>query len=633
MNIKGGVVRQQAFKALKGGKNALNADLLDNTLMNWAHLLDASAKNRAAKATIEAAERMGVAMGGNQAQLAQMGASINNKNGVVWFMDGGAKRYSLIDNQGDGAYLMTAITALEYAGMRSPIMNAMGFMKNALTVGVTASPFFKIRNLIRDSVQVIGTSGISANPLANVAQGWKLTSPKSDEYFRLLAGGGTIHFGTMLEGSEAKRVQALVESGVDAGTILNNDNKVKAFYRKVIEPGITAYNELGNRGESVNRASLYAQLVAQGMSHAEASLQARDLMDFSMQGSFTSIRFLAQVVPFFNARIQGMYKLGRAAKEDPARFSAVIGAAAVVSLGLLAAYSDDDDWKRRADWDRNNFWWFKFGGTAFRIPKPFEIGAVATLAERGFELAFEKEMTGTAFRKQVMTLLGDNLSMNPVPQIVKPIIDVYANKDSFSGNPIESMSQQRLKSEYRFNDRTSMAARGLSTAMNGVTGVVGVESLSPVQIDHMLRGYFGWLGSFIVSAGDKLARPATGQTNQATPDYWKTATGGMVSDLRDAPSKYVSNMYDQARVIEEAYGTWRSLVKQGDKQGASEFSQENKDLLVKYRQVEAIKRTESKLNEQIRFIERSDLDSDEKRTQIRKLQNHKELIAKRLAPV
>ena len=42
MNIKGGVVRQQAFKTLKGGKNALNADLLDNTLMNWAHLLDAS---------------------------------------------------------------------------------------------------------------------------------------------------------------------------------------------------------------------------------------------------------------------------------------------------------------------------------------------------------------------------------------------------------------------------------------------------------------------------------------------------------------------------------------------------------------------------------------------------------------
>ena len=33
-NVKSGVVRQQAFKALKGGREKLNTDLLDNTLMN-----------------------------------------------------------------------------------------------------------------------------------------------------------------------------------------------------------------------------------------------------------------------------------------------------------------------------------------------------------------------------------------------------------------------------------------------------------------------------------------------------------------------------------------------------------------------------------------------------------------------
>lgn len=631
MNIKGSVVRQQAFKELKGGKNALNADLLDNTLMNWAHLLDASAKNRAAKATIEAAEAMGVATGGNQSTLAQMGASVNNKNGVVWFMDGGQKRYSLIDKAGDGPYLMTALGALEYSGMRNPVMNAMSAMKYALTIGVTASPFFKIRNLIRDSVQVLGTSRINPNPLVNVAKGWSLTDPKSDAYFRLLAGGGTIHFGSMMEGSEAKRVQSLVESGVKDATLLNSEHKVKAFYRRYIEPGITAYNELGNRGEAINRASLYDQLVQGGMSHADASLQARDLMDFSMQGSFTSIRFLTQVVPFFNARLQGMYKLGRAAKEDPARFSAVVGATAMFSIALLAAYSDDDDWKKREEWDRNNFWWFKFGGTAFRIPKPFEIGAIATLAERGFELAFDKEMTGSRFGKQVATLLGDNLSMNPVPQLVKPIVDVYANKNSFSGRPIETMSMERLKSEYRFTDRTSMTARGLSTAANSVAGLVGGEAWSPVQIDHMLRGYFGWLGSFVVGAGDVIARPATGQTSRAASDMWKVATGGMVSELRDAPSRYVSQMYEQAREIEQAYGTWRSLQKEGKTLEAQEFFKDNREDLSKYRRIEAVKKQESKLNERIRIIERSDMDGDAKRDLIRSIQVQKDRVARQIA--
>lgn len=624
MNIKGGVVRQQAFKQLKGGKNALNADLLDNTLMNWAHLLDAAAKNRAAKATIEAAERMGVAMAGNQSTLAQMATSINNKNGVVWFMDGGQKRFSLVDDP----YLMTAITSLEYAGMRNPVMNAMGTMKHWLTVGVTASPFFKVRNLIRDSVQAIGTGNLSFNPAKNISEGWKLTDHKSDAYFRLLAGGGTIHFGTMMEGSEAKRVQALVESGVSDSTILDNEHKVKAFYRKFIEPGITAYNELGNRGEAINRAALYNQLRKQGLSHADASLQARDLMDFSMQGSFTTIRFLTQVVPFLNARIQGLYKLGKSAKEDPARFGTVLGAATVMSIGLLAAYGDDDDWKKREEWDRNNFWWFKFGGTAFRIPKPFEIGAIATLAERGFELAFDKEMTNKRFMAQVATLLGDNLSMNPVPQLVKPILDVYSNKDSFSGRPIETMGMEKIKSEYRFTDKTSMVARALGTANNAVTGVVGAEGLSPVQIDSMLRGYFGWLGSFIVGASDLIARPAAGQADRPSSDIWKAATGGMVSDLRDAPSRYVSQMYTQSKEIEQAYGTWRALLKEGKTAEAQAFYSDNKESLAKYRNIEGVKRAEARLNERIKMIERSNMDADAKRELIRSIQQQKDRAAR-----
>ena len=625
--IKSGAIRQQAFKELKGGKQALNSDLLDNMLMNWAHLLDASAKNRAATATIDAAERLGIASGADQETLKQMGASIGNKNGVVWVMDGGQKRYSLIDNQGDGPFILTALTALEYAGMNSPIMKAMGTMKHALTVGVTSSPFFKVRNLIRDSVQAIGTSALNVNPATNLAQGWKLTDPKSDEYFRLLAGGGTIHFASMYEGSEAKRVQALVESGIDDSTILNDSNKIKTMYRKYIEPAVTAYNELGNRGEAINRAALYDQLRKQGMNHAEASLQARDLMDFSMQGTFTSIRFLTQVVPFFNARLQGLYKLGRSAKDDPARMAAVTGAVTLASLALLAAYGDDDDWKKREEWDRNNFWWFKIGGTAFRIPKPFEVGAVATLAERGFELAFDKEMTGTRFRKQVMTLLGDNLSMNPVPQLVKPILEVYANK-GFNDRPIETMGMDHLKPEYRFTDKTSMAARGISTAANSVTGLIGVDSPSPVQVDHMLRGYFGWLGSFVVGAGDIIARPATGQPERPSSDIWKAATGGMVSDLRDAPSRYVTQMYTQAKELEQAYGTYHALLKQGKTDEAQSFAKDNIEELAKYRNVEHVKKQEAKLNERARMIERSNLDADTKRETLRSIQEQKDRLAR-----
>ncbi len=626
--MKGSSVRQQAFKHLKGGTDKLNADLLDNTLMNWAHLLDAGAKNRAAKATLEAAEQAGVAISTTEETARQMGKATSNKQGVVWFMDEGKQHYYLVDDP----YVLTAISSLEYAGMRNPMMNAMGAVKNMLTVGVTASPFFKVRNLIRDSIQVIGTGNISYNPVKNVVEGWKLTNPENDVYFRLLAGGGTIHFGTMLEGSEAKRVQALVESGVDAATILGDEHAVKAFYRKFIEPGVTAYNELGNRGEAINRASLYDQLVKQGVSHADASLQARDLMDFSMAGSWTSVRFLTQVVPFLNARIQGLYKIGKAAKEDPKRMAYVTAAIAMASLALLAAYGDDDDWKKREDYDRDNFWWFKFGGTAFRIPKPFELGAIATLAERSAELIFNDEMTGARFRSRVLSLLGDNLSMNPIPQLVKPMLDVYANKNSFSSRPIETMGMERLKADYRFTGNTSMTARAASTAMNTVSGVFGAETLSPVQLDSLIQGYFGWLGTFIVGSADIIARRATNEPTRPEADMWKGATGGMLSKLEDAPSRYVSHVYDQAKAMDEAYATWQALRKEGKTEEAREFREDNADSIKGYRNVEAVKGAIAKINHQIRVVELSERDIESKRIEINRLNALKDKFSRRLAP-
>lgn len=612
MNIKSGVVRQVAFQKLKGGEQQLN-DLLENTLMNWSHLIDASSKNRAAKATLEAAGQVGAAR-----------PAMPGEKKTVWFMDGGQK----VEYKVEDPYLMEAINSLEYAGLRGPAMDMMSATKHWLTIGVTASPFFKVRNLIRDSLQAIATSDLGYNPLANVKKGFDLTNRASQEYVSALAGGGLIRFGTMLEGSEAARTRQLIKQGAKDSHILDSEGKVRAFYDKFIEPGIAAYNEIGNRGEEINRMALYDTLIKKGVDHATASLMARDLMDFSMKGTWTSIRFLTQIVPFMNARMQGLYKLGRAAEQDKARFAIVLGGVSMVSLALLAAFGDDDDWKKREEWDRDNYWWFKFGGEAFRIPKPFEIGAIATLAERTAELLFDNEMTGKRFVEVTMNLASNQLAMNPVPQLFKPIIDLYANKDSFTGRQIETIGMERLSPEYRYRQSTSMVARGLSAAGNAVTGD---NFLSPVQVDHVVRSYFGWLGSFAVGSADMAVRAASDQPTQPALDYWKFATGGMVSDLDGARSRYVTQMYDQARELEQAHATWRNLMKEGKRDEANEYRADHRDELAKYRRVEHVKKQAARLNERIKMIERSSMDSDEKRTKINALRNQQDQIARRLS--
>jgi len=175
-----------------------------------------------------------------------------------------------------------------------------------------------------------------------------------------------------------------------------------------------------------------------------------------------------------------------------------------------------------------------------------------------------------------------------------------------------------------------MAARALGTAVNKATETVGMAGPSPVQIDHMVRGYFGWLGAFVVGAGDAALRPLTSQPGRASPDVWKVATGGMVSDLRDAPSKYVSAMYDQAMELEQAYGTWRALQKQGKTQEAQEFFSENKEDLSRYRSVESVKRKTSQLNERRRIIERSSMDPGRKREELRKISEQQDRLARQI---
>ena len=614
--IKGGLARQRAFKALKGGEQKLNSDLVQNMLQNWAHLIDASAKNRAAKETMEAALGAGIAIEASQDLVRQLGKQAGA--GTAWFMDEGKERHFLIEDP----YVLEAINSLSYAGLKGPMMTALSQAKHWLTLGVTASPGFKVRNLIRDSLQAIATADLGYNPLTNLEQGRRLTAKdkagKRDPlYVSALASGGLIRFGTS-EGSQADRMRRLAKAGVPSSTVLSTPQRLKAFYDQHIRPGVEAYNEIGSRGEEINRAALYAQLVKKGVSPAEAALQARDLMDFSMQGTWGTIRFLTQVVPFFNARLQGLYKLGRAAQEDPRRFSIVLGATALASVALLAAYADDDDWKKREDWDRDGFWWFKFGGVAFRIPKPFEIGALASVAERGVELFTNNEFTMQRFLGRMKAIAGDNLSMNPVPQALKPIIDLYANVDSFSGRPIESMGMERLQADYRFNSHTSVLARGASTALNAVSrNTLGAETLSPVQIDHLIRAYFGWLGTFSVAAADLAIRPTMSEPNRPSIDYLKVVTQGIAATVPADQSRYVSAIYEQAKELDRVYATHRQLVRDGKVAEASGFAADNADMLRRQRLVATAKKIIAESNQRVRAIERNPaMESDEKRERI-----------------
>lgn len=608
--VQSGLVNQYAFHHLKGGKEATK-DLMENTIANWRHLISASMKNVAAKETLASAAELGVAQ---RVPPRAMKHGRTPKNLVRIREKGKEVGYEVAD-----PFMLDALKAIDFAGFDSPILKGMAKFKRWLTIGVTTDPAFKFwRNMMRDAVSSIANSELSYDPIKNSREGIKAQGSALNP--TMLAGGALFRFGAGWEGERAVHARRKIDAMNRNPSTLNTKEKLTAFLVRVWD----SYQEAGDKVENMQRAALYKQLREQGKSHLEASFAARDLMDFSLNGAWGAVRMASMVVPFMNARLQGMYKLARSGRADPRKMATVLMAAGMLSVGLLLAYRDDDDWKRREDWDRENYWWFKIGDKAMRIPKPFELGAVATAFERAVELGIEDEMDGERFARRMAAIVQHQLSMSPIPQALQPAIEIYANKDAFTGRPIEGMAMERLQKRDRWNEGTSEVARQL--------GKAGV--LSPVQIDHLVRGYFGWLGAMSMSAADVMARPMLDRPDRSSL-MTRRMTMGILEDLAKDPqrSRYVSQFYEDSQKIQQAYASMREAEKRGDLDRAEAIREDNPELRRRASISRKIRVRLSDLRSRKREIERSrDLTPLEKQRRIYQLNMQEDKLAQQIVP-
>lgn len=614
-----GLTRQEFSKMLKGGEKPFG-DLMENTLRNWSHILSASMKNQAANASLEAAEKVNAAEVSDSAE----------KGTVRVMKDGQAVYYKVTD-----PLLLDAITSIGYMGPKSKVLDVARDFKNMLQFGVTVSPAFKIRNLIRDSVSAMAISDLKKNPVANVIEGINLSDKNNPHYISALAGGGIFNFGSAYEGHQAKMIKRLLDMGVKDGQILDSPEKIK----KALATAWEKYQDLGNKSEAANRMALYKQMRDSGMSHLEATFKARDLLDFSMQGSFPAFRLLTQVVPFLNARVQGLYKLGKDGINPTVRviyntatgkpiegsdkvraqsFSIVTAAVGLASMALYAAFKDDEEFKKRDDWDRDNFWWFRLPGMdyAFRIPKPFEIGAFGTLIERSMDQIYDQGAEGKDFVKALERMATDTFAFN-LPQAIKPMVDIYANRDSFTGSPIESPGMERLSKAERMTDNTSPLAK----ALGGVTNVLLPEKmeLSPVQVDYLIKGYFGWMGAQASWVSHYAVMPFDEGTK---PDnkWTDTMSAGFVRSLPAAQSRYVNAFYENSKEISQAYADMRHYAEIGDSEKVQQLIQEKGDKIAMAKFYDKTSKDMSKVRQAIRAITADkDMDGAQKREEIDRL--------------
>lgn len=494
-----GIANQNAgIKKLKGGEANTN-DLLENIFTSTSKLIDASMKNMAAQKTVWNLADTGLIEVVAKPNMMDWRALKNGKDLITVKLEG--EDYMIRVDDPDLYRAMTFFDRQPFGTM----VNVAAKAKRLLTAGVTASPEFMLRNFLRDSLSSWAISKDGFKPVIDSIKGVKKTLAMEGSTIDVMFSGASF-LGGYVNGNDPTAMadsvrKSLRRKGMTPEQISKYEKSIvrnAAQVKGVVADVWDKYSRYGEALENANREAVYAAAIKAGKSHAQAAFESKDLMDFSMLGAARFIQGASMVLPFFNARIQGLGKLSRELRDNPREIAKRAGMITAMSLGLLAANWDDERYEELPDWDKDANWHFFVGDQHIRIPKPFEIGVMfGTIPERMVRAMGGKD-TGAQLGKAVARAIGETFALNPTPQIVKPLVESYFNYDSFRGGPIENAQDLAVKAEARYNEQTSLLMRELGEAMG----------MSPKKLEHLLIGYTGTIGGYVMATADGLIRAA-----------------------------------------------------------------------------------------------------------------------------
>lgn len=639
------------IRRLKGGEAALN-DPLQNIILNFTHLIDASMKNHALRQTLvnikdsDFVTQMPssqykpalVSMSQVRESLEADGVDTSQidddvfkgvqklwsfqapkDKDVVRVMDGGKAKYFRVNDP----MLLQSLTAVQDAGLNSMMAKVLRIPKRLLTAGVTASPDFMLRNFLRDSVHswVISEDHFRLG-VDSIRGAWD-TLRVDDGTLDMMFSGASFLSGYIDGTDPGKTAKAIRRSLRKKGYSIA---KQKEFMESIVDTPAKfwdKYRSVGDSIENASREAVYKAAIKAGKSKAQAVYEAKDLMDFSMQGAWQSIQWANLAIPFLNARLQGLYKLGRsgAIPGPKARKQALMRGTsiALASLALYAVNKDNEDYDDLEDWDKDMFWHFFPGDRHFRIPKPFEVGLIfGTIPERAAQNILGADDNAKSFERFLWNI-KEVFAFTPAPQAIVPIIEVYANKDTFTGRPIESMSDVNKLPAERYNERTSDITRMLGQQISNMT------EISPKQMEHLLTGYTGTMGAYILSMADHLYRLGAGKVKK--PAIRADQIPLVKSLYRADPpfaTKYQTEFYDMLKEAQQAAGSINAYKKESNKEKAEQIYRDYFDEIKRKKYLSKTQKNVSKLNDQMNAIYR-----DKKMSKSAKRKKLDELLEKK----
>ncbi|MFQ1732449.1 LPD38 domain-containing protein [Aeromonas veronii] len=607
-----GIANQNAgIKKLKGGEANTN-DLLENIFTSTSKLIDASMKNMAAQKTVWNLADTGLIEVIPKPNKMDYQALANGKDRIMLKLEG--EEYMLRVEDPDLYRAMTFFDRQPFGAL----VNVASKAKRILTIGITSSPEFMLRNFLRDSLSSWTISKDGFKPMIDSIKGvrktWRMEGSTIDVMF-----SGASFLGGYVNGNDPGAMadavrKSLRRKGMTPEQIAKHEKSIvrNAEHAKEIFASVwDKYSQIGEAIENGNREAVYDAAIKAGKSHAQAAFESKDLMDFSMLGSSRVLQTMTQVLPFFNARIQGLGKLTRELRDNPREIAKRAGMITAASLALLAYNWDDERYEALQDWEKDSYWHVWLDGQHWRIPKPFEIGTLfGTIPERIVRAMGDKD-TGAKFGKAMVRAFGDTFAFNPIPQIIKPAVEASVNYDFFKGAPIDSPQDLAVQAEARYSEQTSLLMRELGE----------LSGFSPKQLEHLLMGYTGTLGAYVMAAADGLIRASRPGESAS----WRADEIPLLKAVYrgSEPAKSTQHMEDFYQMLSEVNQLKRTVDQyrsEGLTDKANELLDEQGGILKSRRSLSRTQQQIRVLRNRIELLQRDKvLSADEKRRRIDEL--------------
>jgi Large polyvalent protein associated domain 38 len=458
----------------------------------------------------------------------------------------------------------TAVRALDQqsVGLAVKIMRAPA---RWLRAGTTLSPEFTARNFIRDQLTAFNLGEKGIIPIFDALRGLGSLFRKDEDYQNFLKSGGANSALVALDRDYIE--QNIFKLEKDTGLMSKTWNVLKSPLEilRATSEIVENATRLGEYKRVTSGESDAQTIMGGGMSAREVTL------DFQRVGAQT--RALNMIVAFWNAHVQGLDKTARAFIDRPAATAFKLGLSVTLpSVLLWYANNEDPRWAEIPRWQKDLFWIFMTKDHIYRIPKPMELGILfGSLPERALEAY--KGTNPKAFQDLGSSLM-QALTPSYVPTFAIPVIEQFANRSTFTGNPIVPAAMEGILPEYQYTDYTSESGKLLGKFAATMPGFKDTSMSSPVVIENYVRAWSGQLGQYALKLADQ-ALISTG----TIPDPVKPAATladipvikAFVIRYPSASAQSITDFYDAYDKTNTRLNTIKYLAKSGEIQSAMDL--------------------------------------------------------------